>query len=205
MAKAYRKDDFDYLMGKIEKTDPRVKKYLQEAGYEKWSRCHSPINRGRMMTSNFSESINGVKESPPYIYSVYESGQRYIVNLESGSCNCGRFQIDQISYPHAIAVLNTKYVKDFGPYCSEYYKPTTLVKAYEVLIILMSNKKDWDVSTSVDEEEVLPPIYKRLSGKSKKGRKKKSSETLSLSTNRCRCCRHEWHNRRSCNFFPKEN
>lgn len=54
MAKAYRKDDFDYLMGKIEKAYPRVKKYLQEAGYEKWSRCHSPVNRGCMMTLNIA-------------------------------------------------------------------------------------------------------------------------------------------------------
>ncbi|KAM3360428.1 hypothetical protein P3S68_020140 [Capsicum galapagoense] len=37
-----------------------------------------------------------VKASSSYIYSVYESGRRYIVELECGSCNCGRFQIDQI-------------------------------------------------------------------------------------------------------------
>lgn len=34
MTKA-RKDDFDYLMAKIENDDPRIKKYLYEAGYEK--------------------------------------------------------------------------------------------------------------------------------------------------------------------------
>ena len=36
MAKAYRKEDFDKLMAKV---------YLDESGYEKWSRVNSTINR----------------------------------------------------------------------------------------------------------------------------------------------------------------
>ncbi|KAH0732048.1 hypothetical protein KY289_003236 [Solanum tuberosum] len=59
MAKAYRKDDFDKLMAKVDKVDHRVKEYLEDAGYEKWSRVHSTVNRGRMMTSNIAECING--------------------------------------------------------------------------------------------------------------------------------------------------
>ncbi|XP_047251516.1 uncharacterized protein LOC107879323 [Capsicum annuum] len=166
MAKAYRKENFDYLMAKIEKADSRVKKYLQEVGYEKCSRFHSPV-----------------KASSPYIYSVYESERRYIIDLKSESCSCWRFQIDQISCAHAIAVLKSKHVKEFGPYCSDYYKPATLVKTYEVPSIPMPDRTDWNVPNSVAKEEVLPPIFKRLPGRPKKGRKKKSSETLSLSTN----------------------
>lgn len=58
MAKAYRKEDFDTLMVKVEKIDHRVKEYLQNAGYDKWPRVHTPINRGRMMTSNIAQCIN---------------------------------------------------------------------------------------------------------------------------------------------------
>nr|XP_010319652.1 uncharacterized protein LOC104646892 [Solanum lycopersicum] len=46
-------------MAKVEKVDGRVKKYLDEAGYERWSRSHVTVNRGRMMTSNIAECING--------------------------------------------------------------------------------------------------------------------------------------------------
>ena len=46
-------------MAKVVKVDHRVKDYLEDAGYEKWSRVHSTINRGRMMTSNIAECING--------------------------------------------------------------------------------------------------------------------------------------------------
>ncbi|XP_049391541.1 uncharacterized protein LOC125855945 [Solanum stenotomum] len=59
MAKAYRKENFDKLMAKVVKVDHRVKDYLEDAGYEKWSRVHSIVNRGRMMTSNIAECING--------------------------------------------------------------------------------------------------------------------------------------------------
>ena len=59
MAKAYRKKNFKKWMAKVEKVDGRVKKYLEEDGYERWSRSHATVNRGRMMTSNIAECING--------------------------------------------------------------------------------------------------------------------------------------------------
>ncbi|XP_055830888.1 uncharacterized protein LOC129899916 [Solanum dulcamara] len=59
MAKAYRKDEVDKLMAKVERIDQRVAQYLKNAGYEKWSRVHATVNRGRMMTSNIAECING--------------------------------------------------------------------------------------------------------------------------------------------------
>ncbi|XP_016576450.2 uncharacterized protein LOC107874081 [Capsicum annuum] len=91
-------------------------------------------------------TLNGAKAlrmtaSSTYVYSVYESGRKYIVDLESGTCNCARFQIDQIPCAHAIAVLKSKHVKELEEYCSEYYKPNTLVKTYEVSIVPMQDKK----------------------------------------------------------------
>ncbi|XP_015170291.1 uncharacterized protein [Solanum tuberosum] len=59
MAKAYKNEDFDKLMAKVDKVDHRVKEYLEDAGYEKWSRVHSIVNRVRMMTSIIAECING--------------------------------------------------------------------------------------------------------------------------------------------------
>ena len=59
MAKAYGKEDFDKMMAKVDRVDYRVKEYLEDAGYENWSRVHATVNRGRMMTSNIVECING--------------------------------------------------------------------------------------------------------------------------------------------------
>lgn len=46
-------------MTKVSKVYHKVNDYLDEAGYEKWSRFHALINRGRMMTSNIAKCING--------------------------------------------------------------------------------------------------------------------------------------------------
>lgn len=58
MTKAYKKDDFNELMCKVEKVDYRVKDYLGDAEFEKWARVNALINKERMMTSNIEECIN---------------------------------------------------------------------------------------------------------------------------------------------------
>ncbi|KAH0755068.1 hypothetical protein KY290_025338 [Solanum tuberosum] len=164
MAKAYRKENFDTLMAKVDKVDHMVKEYLEDAGYEKWSRVHSTVNRGRMMTSNIAECINGCLVEAP--------GRRYIVCLERKESTCGRFQLDEIPCAHAIAVLKDKNVTDMHPYCSDYYKPDTLAKTYEVPMVPMPDKEDWSAPSNVVDETVWPPRYKRLAGRPRKRRKK---------------------------------
>ncbi|XP_047256188.1 uncharacterized protein LOC124888948 [Capsicum annuum] len=207
---------------------------LDGAGYEKWLRVHASINRGRMMTSNIAECINGcivearklpildfleevrklfeawncknreiasntettlgrrfdeiltsngvkvsrmmVKPTSEYHYSFYKSRIIYVVDLDVNQCNCCRFQIDEIPCPHAIAVLKSKHITKFRPWCFDYYKPATLVKTYEVPIVPMLDKKDWHLPKCVEEEEVIPSKYKRPLGRLKKSRCKKTSE-----------------------------
>ncbi|XP_015068686.1 uncharacterized protein LOC107013240 isoform X2 [Solanum pennellii] len=232
MAKAYRKDDFENLMAKLDKIDGRVKKYLQDAGYERWAKSHATVNRGRMMTSNIVECINGclvdarqlpiidfleevrilfgswncknieiasytketldrrfeeilvlnasksakmkVVASCEFIFSVYEGGIRYIVCLERKTYSCGRFQHDEIRCPHAIAVLKKKNITDVHPYCSDYYKHDALTNTYVISIEPMPDKSEWKAPDSVLEEVVLPPKYKKMSGRPKKKEKEKS-------------------------------
>ncbi|KAM3309327.1 hypothetical protein P3S67_011071 [Capsicum chacoense] len=101
--------------------------------------------------------------------------------------------------------LRSKHVVDMKPYCSEFYYPEILRKTYEEeSMFSMLNKKDWIVPQEVMDEVVLPPKYKRLPGKPKKNRNKKSSETLKSNNNYCGRCGYEGHNRRTCNFFSKE-
>ena len=59
LAKAYSQDEFDKLMEKIGNVDIRVKRYIEDAGRDKWSRLYSPVNRGWKMTSNIAECSNG--------------------------------------------------------------------------------------------------------------------------------------------------
>nr|XP_016449438.1 PREDICTED: uncharacterized protein LOC107774424 [Nicotiana tabacum] len=47
-------------MSKIEEIDPRVKSYLYDICYHRWSRVHATVNRTWTMTSNIVESLNVV-------------------------------------------------------------------------------------------------------------------------------------------------
>ncbi|XP_047250141.1 uncharacterized protein LOC107876944 [Capsicum annuum] len=58
MARTYIKADFNRLMEDINKVDNRVKEYLFDIGYEKWSIAHAHVNRLMFMTSNIAESLN---------------------------------------------------------------------------------------------------------------------------------------------------
>ncbi|XP_075083325.1 uncharacterized protein LOC142167069 [Nicotiana tabacum] len=58
MDKVYTVEKFDYHMAEVEIIDKRVKDYLINIGYERWSRAHSTVNKTLTMTSNIAESIN---------------------------------------------------------------------------------------------------------------------------------------------------
>ncbi|KAG5591974.1 hypothetical protein H5410_042488 [Solanum commersonii] len=85
------------------------------------------------------------------------SRRRYIVCLERKVCSYGRFQLDEIPCAHAIIVSKEKNVKDMHPYCSDYYKPNALAKAYEIPMVPMPDKEDWSAPEDVVVETVYPP------------------------------------------------
>ncbi|XP_055836418.1 uncharacterized protein LOC129905068 [Solanum dulcamara] len=222
MAKAYRKDEVDKLMAKVERIDQRVAQYLKNAGYEKWSRVHATVNRGRMMTSNIAECINGclveARELPIIdfleqtrmlfgswncknreiaSYTKYTLGRKFENILVSNTIKCSRMKVV------ASSEYLSKNITDLHPYYSDYYKPEALANTYELPMVPMPNKKDWTAPKEILEEFVLPPIYKRMPGRPKKGRKKFANEKITSSTNSCGRCGHEGHNRKTCNFIPK--
>nr|XP_016434733.1 PREDICTED: uncharacterized protein LOC107761080 [Nicotiana tabacum] len=56
--RSYTVEKFDYHIAEVEKIDKRVKDYLMNVGYERWSRAYSTVNETLTMTSNIAESIN---------------------------------------------------------------------------------------------------------------------------------------------------
>ncbi|XP_016558427.2 uncharacterized protein LOC107858257 [Capsicum annuum] len=178
-------------MSKVAKVDQRVKEYLEEAGFLEevrilfaaWNCKNNEIASYTNTTlgKRFEEILthNGVKAlrmtvkpTGSYLYCVYDSGRRYIVDIERGTCNCDRYQIDEIPYPHGIVVLKSKNmdVKDYGCYCSELYRPQTIVKTYELPIVPMSDKKDWNVQVLLMMKKFCRPnIEDLMVGQKKEG------------------------------------
>ncbi|XP_069151368.1 uncharacterized protein [Solanum lycopersicum] len=213
MAKAYRKKDFDKLMAKVDRIDHRVKEYLEYAGYEKWSRVHATVNRGRMMTSNIAECINGclVEARQLTILEFLEE-----VRILFGSWHCKNREVasytkdtlgrkfEELLIINAAKSSKMENVTDMNPYCSDYYKPDALAKTYEIPMVPMPDKKDWSDPKHVVAETVYPPRYRRSSGRPRKRRRKNADEKISVNTNCCGQCGQEGHNRRTCTFYPKE-
>ncbi|XP_075082458.1 uncharacterized protein LOC142166845 [Nicotiana tabacum] len=125
IAKAYTINEFNNQKVEIETIDKRVKEYLFDVGYDKWSRAHSKVNRTTIMTSNMAKSINSatksardlsvtllldfmtnlVKPSNKLLYRVYDGGSRYVVCMEERKCNCRIFQLDELPCLHALAII----------------------------------------------------------------------------------------------------
>lgn len=76
------------------------------------------------------------------MHTIYNFDWGYNVDLESKTCNCRRFQPDEILYPCAITVLKRKNINGMSSYCVDYYNLGTSMKSYEVSVILMSDIKN---------------------------------------------------------------
>nr|XP_009768411.1 PREDICTED: uncharacterized protein LOC104219417 [Nicotiana sylvestris] len=118
-----------------------------------------------------------VVSSTKYLHTVNDEGRYYIVCLLEKKGSCGRFQIDELPCPHAWAVLKSKFLMPEG-YCSDYYKPKSVVMTYEVLVYPLPDQKEWNIPAYVADEVVLPPKWKRPPGRPKKKRDKPFIELL---------------------------
>ncbi|XP_060210695.1 uncharacterized protein LOC132637650 [Lycium barbarum] len=225
MAKAYTQDNFDELMGKVQKVDMRVAEYLESAGRDKWARLYASVNRGWTMTSNIAECINrhllAARELP--IYDFLEEVRRMFGrwnynNRRNGTYtftilskkfqemlsinDCRMFQLDEIPCPHAWAVIKKKNLVA-EDYCSDLFKPETVLKTYDVPVDPLLDEREWNIPKNILEDVVLPPRYKRPPGRPKKRRDKPLSELLfGKSRHACSTCGQLGHNRRSCSFEP---
>ncbi|XP_060216741.1 uncharacterized protein LOC132644179 [Lycium barbarum] len=162
MAKAYTQEEFDKLMGKVEKADFRVAEYLELAGREKVSQLCIEL---------------AVEPSTEYLYTVYAAGRSFIVNLENKTCSCRMFQIDEIPCPRAWAVTKKKNLTA-DDYCSELFKSQTVVKTYDVPVDPLPHEREWKIPTYISEDVVLPSRYKRPPDRPKKKRDKPLVELL---------------------------
>ncbi|KAM3290560.1 hypothetical protein P3S67_018849 [Capsicum chacoense] len=215
MGKSYLKSEFHMLMEKVEAVDARVKNYLELTGYDKWARSYASVHRGWTLTLNIAEFINAAlvsaRELP--IYDFLEE-----VRLMFGRWNCGNRQQALYTFTDLIGkfqeilqqneaectLLDNKNFKK-GPYCSDLYKPKTVLRTYDLPIYPLPHKDDWVISKKIMDEIVLSPKYKRPPGRPPKKDRGKSRRDMfeKKSKNYCSSCGLKGHNRRSCRKYNK--
>ncbi|XP_019246403.1 PREDICTED: uncharacterized protein LOC109226055 [Nicotiana attenuata] len=258
-SRAYTVEEFNRHMAELEAIDSRVKTYLMDIGYDKWSRAHSKANRTMTMTSNITESVNAankhardlpvvnlldfmttliqkwnytnqkdavesfmkigakyekilsdntilsqtmtVLSSTEFLHLVIDGQTRNVVRLHEKNCTCGRFQLDDIPCPHAMAVIQ-KFHMDSYKYCSDYYSIEYLLKTYEIPVNPLPDETTWQIPEHVSSQVVLPP-----KGKIKPGRPKKKRGIGGWEGNTVTCalCGRKGHNRRTCRNISKRD
>ncbi|XP_016544187.2 uncharacterized protein LOC107844238 [Capsicum annuum] len=190
MAKLYSKTEFNSLMEKVEAVDVRVKNYLNLVEYDKWARSYASVHKGWTLTLSIVESINVAlvlaRELPiydfleevrlmfgrwncenkqqvipasEYICIVHDKEKHLTVCLKEKKHSCNEFQLDEIPCAHACTVLDSKNFKK-RPYCSDLYKPKTVLRTYDVLVYPLPHKDDWIIPNEILVEVVLPLKYK---------------------------------------------
>lgn len=91
---------------------------------------------------------------------MHDKQKHFIICLKEKTCSCNTFQLDEIPYAHACAVLASKNFTK-GPYYCDLYKPKTVLITYDVPIYPLPHQDDWIISVSILGEIVLSPKYKR--------------------------------------------
>ncbi|XP_015057172.2 uncharacterized protein LOC107003369, partial [Solanum pennellii] len=144
-----------------------------------------------------------VVPSMEYVHNVNDDGRYFVVCLKEKTCTCGRFQYEEIPCEHAWAVLKWKSLPP-DEYCSDLYKPKTMLKTYNMPIHPLPDVKAWLIPDSFIVDDVLPPKFKRPPGRPKGKPRKKTARELSRikGKNTCSTCGMAGHNRRSCRNKP---
>ncbi|XP_070004201.1 uncharacterized protein [Nicotiana sylvestris] len=174
--------------------DIRVKEYLELGRYKKWARLYAPVNRGWTITSNIAESIYATlvsaRELP--IYDFLEEVRKMF-----GCWNCSNRKeatqtyttLGKKKYQEMLTLnkaMSTRMTSKFlmpEEYCSNYYKPNTVVMTYDMPVYPLPDRNDWNIPAHVAEEVVLPTKLKRPPGRPKKKRDKLLSEFCSRKIN----------------------
>ncbi|XP_009796844.1 uncharacterized protein [Nicotiana sylvestris] len=131
-----------------------------------------------MLTLNEAMSTRmTVVPSTEYLHTVNDEGRHCTVCLLERKYVCGRFQVDELPCPHAWAKLKSKFLM-LEDYCSDYYKPNSVVMTYNVPVYSIPDRNEWNIPAHIAKEVILLPKWKRPPGRPKKKRDKLFSELL---------------------------
>ena len=128
-------------------------------------------------------------------YLVIDEFFNPVVNLQSRTCDCKKFQVDQLPCAHALAVCISHHLSCYD-YCAAYYSRETLAAAYACSIHPLGPEDEWTWPEHLDVPVVLPPEGRKPRGRPTKKRKPSQGEEKKRS--KCSRCGGFGHNRQKC-------
>ncbi|XP_070013892.1 uncharacterized protein [Nicotiana sylvestris] len=188
---SYILDEFNERMLKVEEIDPRVKSYIYDIGYHRWSRVHATVNRTWTMTSNIAESLNVVRKEArelpifdllEYMRTLLEHWTKEKLLKVRASTDHIHTVIDGVKR-YIVCLESKKYScgqfqldelpcphawaalrhrnETYENYCSPYYTRESLLRTYEILVNPLPDESKWNVPQHISNEVVNPPTEEK--------------------------------------------
>ncbi|KAL5544255.1 hypothetical protein UlMin_008039 [Ulmus minor] len=134
------------------------------------------------------------------VYNVLDGDKNGIVDLQTRTCSCRRFQLEQLPCAHAmIAIRHSK--RDVYDFYSEYYNSSTWKATYAGVVYPLPHQGDWVVPNEVRDVKVLLSDIRSVSGRRRKSRIPSVGENAHR--HKCSHCRQLGHHRKTCqNSIP---
>ncbi|XP_062118413.1 uncharacterized protein LOC133832038 [Humulus lupulus] len=129
---------------------------------------------------------------------VVEDKGNFLVNLMEKTCECKRFQQDEIPCAHSIAVFAKTRLKTYD-YVANYYKTTTMKATYESTVHPFPNESEWTLPKTLNKI-VLPPKSRKPPDRPRRKRIRSRGEPkVQIKYGRCA---QPGHNRKTCKNEP---
>ncbi|XP_049388861.1 uncharacterized protein LOC125853229 [Solanum stenotomum] len=97
---------------------------------------------------------------------IVDGPKKYIVNLNTKMCSCGRFQNDEIPCGHGMAVLRYRRLHE-TEFCSTFYSLKNFQDAYVILVEPIPCESTWDIPSYISKPKLMLPGSKRMVGRPK--------------------------------------
>ncbi|WVZ09778.1 hypothetical protein V8G54_014308 [Vigna mungo] len=160
----------------------------------------SRLQKEALQTKNWVPSWSAHKLFE--IRHVSQSGDNFVVDIDTCTCSCRKWSISGIPCVHALTAMKflNLTTEDYLPVC---FKKSTYEEMYSSIIYPINGKHLWEITQC---QVVLPPPKRQMPGRPKKKRRleqwelKKSSTKMSKGglLKRCTICREVRHNKRNC-------
>ena len=100
------------------------------------------------------------------LHDVAEGAKKYIVNLNTRMCSCGRFQYYEIPRGHAIVVPRYRKLHE-ADFCSAFYSLKNFKDAYVISVEPIPCESTWDIPSYISDPKMMPSCPKRAAGRPK--------------------------------------
>ncbi|CAH9062888.1 unnamed protein product [Cuscuta europaea] len=141
-----------------------------------------------------------VKPSCAYEFEVVDSRcKSFVVNLNSRSCTCGHFQLDQFVCVHDVAAIGIRPHLSCYTYISPYYTRDAWLATWSGIMHPIADPDSWSIPATMKNQRCKPPsCLKRPPGRPKKCRIPSIGEYRGSKRQKCSRCHVLGHNKKTC-------